>query len=214
MDNIRTAIEGLKKMNDEHGAFWVGLVKKEENVLEVHKNLELVGVFEDEPEIEYKGIGKDWDDIEILFQTFLDDKISLVKARLKKGVWRELCSSLTKESMMDSKDQFLITIKDEYLRLTKGQVSEDQVDRVSNAITDYYYEQYQRFRLQYPKSVKRYSTFQLKDLGHPTTFEIIIKTLKENIGVGYEEFTLPFLKMTLEQLRQFEKNREEFYKIF
>lgn len=115
---------------------------------------------------------------------------------------------------MDSKDQFLITIKDEYLRLTKGQVSEDQVDRVSNAITDYYYEQYQRFRLQYPKSVKRYSTFQLKDLDHPTTFEIIIKTLKENIGVGYEEFTLPFLKMTLEELRRFEKNREEFYKMF
>jgi hypothetical protein len=88
------------------------------------------------------------------------------------------------------------------------------VDLVSNAVTDYYYDQNQRFGQQHPKSIKRYSTFQLKDLDHPTTFEIVIKILKEKIGDGYEKFTLPFLSMTLEELRQFEKSREEFHNMF
>lgn len=115
---------------------------------------------------------------------------------------------------MDSRDKFLTTIKHEYLRVTKGEVTEDKVDLVSNAVTDYYYDQYQRFEQQYPKSIKRYSTFQLKDLDHPTTFEIVIKVLKEKIGVDYEKTVLQFLNMTLEELRQFEKSRQEFYKMF
>jgi hypothetical protein len=115
---------------------------------------------------------------------------------------------------MDSRDQFLKKIKDEYLRLPNNRVPGDEVDLVANAITNYYYEQYQRFGEQYPRSSKRYSTLQLKDLDHPTTFEIIIKTIKEINGTGYEELVLPFLNMTLEELRQFEKNREEFYKMY
>ena len=76
---------------------------------------------------------------------------------------------------MDSRDKFLKAIRDEYFRVTKGEVTEYMVDLISNAVTDYYYDQYQRFGQQYPKSIKRYSTFQLKDLDHPTTFEIVIK---------------------------------------
>jgi len=84
MDIVRIAIEGIKKMDDEHGVFWVGLMKEEENVLEVHKDLELFGVFEEEPGIQYKGQGKDWNEIEILFQTFLSNKMEVVKSRLKR----------------------------------------------------------------------------------------------------------------------------------
>jgi len=115
---------------------------------------------------------------------------------------------------MDSKDKFLTTIRDEYFRVTKGEVANDKVDLVSNVVTDYYYDQYQRFGQQYPKSIKRYSTFQLKDLNHPTTFEIVIKVLKEKLGIDYEKTALQFLNMTLEELRQFEQSRQEFYKMF
>jgi hypothetical protein len=115
---------------------------------------------------------------------------------------------------MDSRDKFLTTIRDEYLRVTRGKVTEDKVDLVSNVVTDYYYDQYQRFRQQYPKSIKRYSTFQLKDLDHPTTFEIVIKVLKEKVGVDYEKIAIQFLIMTLDELKQFEKSRQEFYKMF
>jgi hypothetical protein len=82
MNIVRTAIKGIKEMDDEHGAFWVGLMKEEENVLEVHKDLELFGVFEEEPGIQYKGRGKDWNEIEKLFETFLADKMAIVKSKL------------------------------------------------------------------------------------------------------------------------------------
>jgi hypothetical protein len=59
MNILKEAIEGIKNMDDEHGAFWVGVIKEEESVLEVHKDLELFAVFEDEFGIQYKGVGKD-----------------------------------------------------------------------------------------------------------------------------------------------------------
>ena len=85
MDIVRTAIEGVQGMDDEHGGFWVGLVKDEENVLEVHKDLELFGVFEEEPGIQYRGKGKNWSEVELLFEAFLADKMETVKTRLKNG---------------------------------------------------------------------------------------------------------------------------------
>jgi hypothetical protein len=85
MDIVRTAIKGTKEMDDEHGAFWVGLVKNEENVLEVHKDLTLFGVFEDEPGVQYKGRAKDWNEVEALFQALLSEKIMILKSRLTRG---------------------------------------------------------------------------------------------------------------------------------
>ncbi|HYI78085.1 MAG TPA: hypothetical protein VEW65_10740 [Chryseolinea sp.] len=84
MTIVKMAIKGIKEMDDEHGAFWVGLMKEEENVLEVHKDLELFGVFEDDPGIQYKGRGKDWSEIAKLFETFLAGKIDIVKSKLSK----------------------------------------------------------------------------------------------------------------------------------
>ena len=115
---------------------------------------------------------------------------------------------------MDSKQKFLDTIRTEYLDLTQGQVSVDLIDFVSERITDYYYDQYKRFRKQYPKSIKRYSAFQTKDLDHPTTHETVIKAVKEKVGIDYEKYAILFLDTTLDELKSFEKNREEFYKMF
>jgi hypothetical protein len=56
--------------------------------------------------------------------------------------------------------------------------------------------------------------FQIKGLNHPTTFEIIIKVLREKVGKDYDKFAPLFLNMTLDELRQFKKNREEFYQMF
>ena len=114
---------------------------------------------------------------------------------------------------MKPKQNFFDTIKKEYLDLAQGQVSVDLIDFVSEKITDYYYDQYKRFRKQYPKSIKRYSAFQTKDLDHPTTHEIIINALKEKVGIDYEKYAILFLNMTLDELKSFEKNREEFYKM-
>jgi hypothetical protein len=82
--DIKTAIYEIQKMDDEHGAFWVGLVKTDENVLEVSKDLGVIAKFEDEDK-EYKGQGKNWEEIESLFENFLLDRMDLIKSRLKMG---------------------------------------------------------------------------------------------------------------------------------
>ena len=115
---------------------------------------------------------------------------------------------------MDSRQKFFEIIRKEYSDLTLSKVEEDLLDAVSTGVTDYYYEQYQRFRKQYPKSIKRYSSFNLKDLDHPNTHELIIKIVKEKVGTEYENPTTKFLDMTLDELKGFEKNREEFYNMF
>lgn len=81
-DIVRLAIAKIKKMDDEHGSFWVGLVKEDENVLEVHKDLRLIGVFEDEPGIQYNGQGESWDEVESIFAAFLSDNMDIVKMSL------------------------------------------------------------------------------------------------------------------------------------
>jgi len=80
--DIRTAIEEIQTMDDEHGVFWVGLIKADENVLEVHKDLSLFAKFEDQPDREYKGQGKEWKEIEVLFDNFLHDRMEIVKKGL------------------------------------------------------------------------------------------------------------------------------------
>jgi hypothetical protein len=85
IDTVKVAIDRLRNMDDEHGAFWVGLIKEDENVLEVHKDLEIIGVFQDKPDVELRGHGQDWDEVVTLFQSFLDDKTEIVKARLETG---------------------------------------------------------------------------------------------------------------------------------
>jgi hypothetical protein len=143
--------------------------------------------------------------------TLIDRAVCVLAKRYAQFANMTLFSKLPK---INSKTQFLKTIKGGYLRLTNGCVPEYLLNAVSKAITDYYYDQYRRFRKQYPKSVKRYSTFQIKDLNHPTTFEIIIKVLREKVGKDYDKFAPLFLNMTLDELRQFKKNREEFYQMF
>ncbi|MGB1032007.1 MAG: hypothetical protein ACPGWM_05305, partial [Flavobacteriales bacterium] len=68
---------------------------------------------------------------------------------------------------MDSRERFLEIIRTEYTDLIDGKVDKELIDAVSEGVTDYYYEQYQRFRKEHPKSIERYSSFQLKDLNHP-----------------------------------------------
>jgi hypothetical protein len=57
-------------------------VTDKESVLEINKDLELIGVFEDDPGVQYKGLAENWDEVETLFQALLSDKIKILKSRL------------------------------------------------------------------------------------------------------------------------------------
>jgi hypothetical protein len=115
---------------------------------------------------------------------------------------------------MDSRSDFNNIIRQEYFKVVGSTIPENILIHVSQVVSDYYFEQYVRFKNQYPKSIKRYSKFDIKDLNHPTTFELVIKAVKEIAINEYENYSIHFLKMTLEELREFERNRNEFYKMF
>ena len=113
-----------------------------------------------------------------------------------------------------NKQDFFNTIHNYYVNISDSQVPLEFVKELSVVDTDYYYEQYSRFRRQYPKSAKRYSSFQLKDLDHPATFEMVIKYFKNKRSDSYREFSRKLLNMSEEDLIKFEKYLEDFYKIW
>ncbi len=115
---------------------------------------------------------------------------------------------------MDSRQQFFATIYNYYISITGNQIPEELLNGLCHTVTEFYYEQYSRFGKKYPKSIKRYSSFQLNDLNHPYTKELVIKYLKEKTHGNYADYAVIALEMTIDELKKFEKNREDFWRMF
>ncbi|MET4072794.1 hypothetical protein [Hymenobacter sp. UYCo722] len=112
---------------------------------------------------------------------------------------------------MDSKQDFFNVIYDYYYKRVDAAIPSELLREVSERITDFYYEQYSIFRLQYPKSVKRYSSFKIDDLNHPQVFEIVIKYFKEKLSDDYSDYSSIVLELNSDELKAFEKSRQQFY---
>jgi len=112
---------------------------------------------------------------------------------------------------MDTKQQFLDVIQNEYLKIVGNNMPNDLLKVVCEAVADDRYHQYQRFTNDHPKSTKRYSSFQTKDLDHPWVFELVIKTLKKEVGAEYESYAMLLLKMSQNELRDFERRMIDFH---
>ena len=82
IEDVKVAIAEMQNMNEEHGAFWVGICNDEESILETNKDLSVVGNFADEPDKEIKAIFKTWTDIENAYRYFLSGDFDKVKAIL------------------------------------------------------------------------------------------------------------------------------------
>ncbi|MBP6430369.1 MAG: hypothetical protein KA319_01205 [Ferruginibacter sp.] len=109
------------------------------------------------------------------------------------------------EVLMDSKEKFKQIIFDYYRNLVVDKIPFLLLDKLCNIITEYYYEQYFRFHKQYPKSFKRYSTFQLKDLNHPQTAKTIIDFFKTESKLNYKEYSKLLLNITEVELEKIEQ---------
>ncbi|KIC61871.1 hypothetical protein [Chryseobacterium taiwanense] len=83
INDIKDAINETLAMDDEHGAFWVSIIINDENVLEMNKNLEIVGIFEDNNDIHYKRKFKNIDEIISIYESFLAEDFDQVKSILK-----------------------------------------------------------------------------------------------------------------------------------
>lgn len=78
--DIEKAINEIQKTDDEHGTFWVTVIKEDENVIETDKNLNLALVF-DGNQINYKA--KDWSEVKELYKLLLDGNFNTIKQRIK-----------------------------------------------------------------------------------------------------------------------------------
>ncbi|WP_139171773.1 hypothetical protein [Flavobacterium noncentrifugens] len=115
---------------------------------------------------------------------------------------------------MDSKEQFFKIISTYYSNITGDKIPKAFLTGMCVQITDYYYDQYTRSYMHNPKSKKRYSTFDLKDIDHPYTFEIAIKYFKKTDPNQYLHYAALALDMTESDIKDFEKSREDFYNMF
>ena len=79
--DVKTALEDLKSMDEEHGAFWVSVIKNEENVLEAHKDLSIVGIFEDDTDKQYIKQCADLEEMEQLYSLLLNEDFVELKKR-------------------------------------------------------------------------------------------------------------------------------------
>jgi hypothetical protein len=82
MNDVREVIEETKLMDDEHGAFWVGLFINGETILEAHKDMSLIAVFEDAPESEIKRQCNSWAEIERFYSILLTGNLDELKVAL------------------------------------------------------------------------------------------------------------------------------------
>ena len=106
---------------------------------------------------------------------------------------------------MDSKEKFKAVILDHYKNIAGDQIPLTLLDKLCDNVTEYYYVQYSRFRIQYPKSIKRYSTFQLKDIDHPETKKIVVDFFKNELKTKYRDYSKLLLNMTDTELDNFEQ---------
>jgi IMP cyclohydrolase len=82
MDDVKTAIEEIQKMDDEHGAFWVGIVEDDELTLEVHKDLTLIGLLAYDSDEEVHGKAKNWEEVETFYDLFLKEQFEELKSKM------------------------------------------------------------------------------------------------------------------------------------
>jgi len=82
-EDIKEAVMEIQYVAEGDAKFWVGVILDDESILEVHKNLEMIAMFEDEPDTELKKQCKDWPEAEKLFNLFLQGKFDAVKREFK-----------------------------------------------------------------------------------------------------------------------------------
>jgi hypothetical protein len=86
-DDINTAIEESIKMDEEHGAFWIGN-NENEFILEVHKNLELFFVYGENQDEQIQTKLDNWENVKTLFYLYFDKEFEKLKAEIESRPFR------------------------------------------------------------------------------------------------------------------------------
>ena len=84
LEDIQDIIEELNEKDSEQGIFWVGIfVGSSEIILESHKDLTVLGIFDEDDDEQIKAKFESWSEIESLYELFLAKEFDQVQAILK-----------------------------------------------------------------------------------------------------------------------------------
>jgi len=81
-DDIKIAIEETIKMDEEHGAFWVGHIENE-FVLEVHKNFDLFFVCGENQDEQIQTKLDNWEDVKHFFKMYFNGQFEKLKKEIE-----------------------------------------------------------------------------------------------------------------------------------
>lgn len=82
IDDIKVAIQETLKMDDEHGAFWVGN-NDNEFVMEIHKDLKLFFATNDKSDEQITTKLHSWAEVEKFYQLFLDNRYEEIEKEIR-----------------------------------------------------------------------------------------------------------------------------------
>ena len=99
------------------------------------------------------------------------------------------------ENKIDAKKGFYSKIKEYYVRLSDNHIPTELLSEIISKVTDQIYSDYKRFRKQYPKSKKRYSTLKIDDIEHPSVYFMITNFLNEKGVSKSREYSKTLFKM-------------------
>jgi len=114
------------------------------------------------------------------------------------------------EYKLEPKEKFHNKIEEYYSDLAGEQIPIDLFNDLIDKITDYQYDNYNRFWKQYPKSRKRYSELKIDDLEHPFTHYMITDFLKQKAALTYQKFSKILLKMNDDEFRDYEIRKYQY----
>lgn len=118
------------------------------------------------------------------------------------------------EIQMAPRSTFYNEILAHYTNKAQNCIPQSLLEELAQVVTEKLYSEYLKFRVQYPKSVKRYSMLKHEDIEHPYTLEEVVKFFKRNDRENYIPFACAALGFTKEELQSFEKKHKEFWEMF
>ncbi|GAL82756.1 hypothetical protein JCM19274_2479 [Algibacter lectus] len=96
------------------------------------------------------------------------------------------------------------------MELADGKISEDVIAELSKELSESQYEFYKQCWKKYPKSKRRYSEFDLKDLNHPSVHYQIMDFFKSQPNSNYAGLSRQLLNLNETEFTELEKRKNQF----
>jgi len=105
-------------------------------------------------------------------------------------------------------------VKTHFLKFYNSEIEIEEFHDVCLKIVIHYFYIYNLWRNYNEKEKDRDLKFLKKDLNHPNTYDMVMQYFKNKYPAEYLTKSSQFLNQTLDKLKKYEYNRDEFYNAF